>query len=236
MINSDLNDNASDSGDQNDDNELPLSPPLDAEQARVLGSLIEKESTTPETYPLTQNACLSACNQKTSRFPVMKLDPGRVKMALRKLEQRGLVKSDFGARAARYRHRVDSALELTPGQRALIGMLLLRGPQTLSELFTRTERIHRFEDIDDVEYNLERLATRQPAFTVRLPRAPGQREDRYMHRLCGEPRDTSSISAQSPAASSAGAPAAADDDAALLRRVDELERRVAELESRLNPD
>jgi uncharacterized protein YceH (UPF0502 family) len=210
--------------------EFPLDPPLDAEEARVLGCLIEKESTTPESYPLTQNACQNACNQKTSRVPVMKLDPGRVGAALRKLEQRGLVRSDFGARATRYRHRADSALELTPGQRALIGLLLLRGPQTLAELFTRSERIHRFDDLDDVEYNLDRLASRSPAFVVRLPRSPGQREDRYMHRLSGEPAPASHHAAE---ADSAAGRSSADAD--LLDRIEALEQRVAELESRLDP-
>lgn len=213
--------------------EFPLDPTLDAEEARVLGCLIEKESTTPESYPLTQNACQSACNQKTSRVPVMKLDPGRVGTALRKLEQRGLVRSDFGARATRYRHRVDSALELTPAQRALVGLLLLRGPQTLAELFTRSERIHRFDDLEDVEFNLGRLASREPAFVVRLPRAPGQREDRYMHRLCGEPQAPSSV------ATSSDTPPVTNpsyrNESELIDRIEALEQRVAELEARLDP-
>jgi uncharacterized protein YceH (UPF0502 family) len=221
-------------GQEKGSSDLPIDPPLDAEEARVLGCLIEKESTTPESYPLTQNACQTACNQKTSRSPVMKIDPGRVGMALRKLEQRGFVKSDFGARATRYRHRVDTALELTPGQRALIGLLLLRGPQTLAELFSRTERIHRFEDLDDVEYNLQRLASRDPAFVVRLPRAAGQREDRYMHRLMGAP-SVRSIGAGSETETDA---LAADTDSvtALLERLEALEERVAELEARLETD
>ncbi|AKS43095.1 YceH family protein [Wenzhouxiangella marina] len=211
------------------DQALPLDPPLSAEEARVLGCLIEKESTTPETYPLTQNACMTACNQKTSRHPVMKLDPGRVGQALRKLEQRELVRSDFGARATRYRHRVDSALELTPGQRALIGLLLLRGPQTLSELYTRSERMHRFDDLDDVAYNLERLASRDAPMVVRLPRAAGQREDRYAHRLCGEPE-------MPPPAAMAPAAPATPADADLVERVAELERRLAAIEARLDED
>lgn len=210
--------------------DFPLDPPLDPEEARVLGCLIEKESTTPEAYPLTQNACQNACNQKTSRVPVMKLDPGRVGTALRKLEQRGLVRSDFGARVARFRHRVDSALELTPGQRALIGLLLLRGPQTLAELFTRTERIHRFDDPEDVEYNLNRLASRSPAFVVCIGRAPGQREDRYMHRLCGEP----SAAASSPSSPDDPLPRASTDSRSdLLERIESLEERVVALEARL---
>src|SRR6056297_3667463 len=158
------------------ESELPLNPPLSAIEARVLGCLIEKESATPENYPLTQNATVTACNQKTSRNPVMKLDPGKVGQSLRSLEQRGLADSEYGARAARYFHRVDGKLKLTAAQRVLIGLLLLRGPQTLAELFTRSERMHRFDDLDDVEWNLDRLTKQEAPLVVRLPRAPGQRE------------------------------------------------------------
>ena len=207
--------------------DLPLNPPLSAEQGRALGCLIEKEGTTPETYPLTQNAVVTAANQKTSRNPVMKLDPGRVGQALRTLEQRDLVGSEYGARASRYHHRVDSALKLTAAQRVLIGLLLLRGPQTLAELYTRSERMHRFDDLDDVKYSLDRLATRDAPMVVRLPRGPGQREDRYMHRLCG-PVDTTPPEPH-PAASAT--PAEEND---LARRVAELEERVAELERKVN--
>ncbi len=212
------------------DQKLPLDPPLDAEEARVLGVLIEKESATPENYPLTQNATLTACNQKTSRHPLMKLDPGRVGQTLRKLEGRGLVRSDFGARATRYAHRVTTALELTPAQRALIGLLLLRGPQTLSELYSRSERLHRFDDLDDVRYNLDRLASRDAPMVVDLGRAPGQREDRYMHLLCGP------VSADMLTSVSSRASADQSQNSALADRVAELEQRVAALEAQLGLD
>ncbi|MFU8878129.1 MAG: YceH family protein, partial [Wenzhouxiangellaceae bacterium] len=199
---------------------LPLEPPLSAEEARVLGCLIEKQATTPETYPLTLNATVTACNQKTSRDPVMKLDPGRVGQTLRKLEQRGLVAGEYGARAERYSHKFDAALKATEAQRVLIGLLLLRGPQTLAELLNRSGRMHRFEDLDDVGFTLERLAAREPALVVRIPRGPGQREDRWMHRLCGEV-DIAAITARSSsAAESSGAS-------------EELEARIAELEARV---
>ena len=207
---------------------LPLSPPLEAEEARVLGCLIEKESATPESYPLTQNATVTAANQKTSRHPVMKLDPGRVGQALRKLEQRGLVKSDFGARATRYAHKANSVLELTPAQRAIIGLLLLRGPQTVSELYTRAERLHNFDDLEDVRYNLERLAGRDAPMVVNLGRAPGQREDRYMHRLSGEV--DADLLLQSFSSASAGG---SSGNPALVERLEALEARVAELEAKL---
>jgi uncharacterized protein len=212
---------------ENED-DLPLNPPLDEAEARVLGCLIEKESTTPDNYPLTQNATVSACNQKSSRDPVMKLDPGRVGQALRSLERRDLIKSEFGARASRYRHLADRALELTPAQRTLIGLLILRGPQTAAELFTRSERLHSFDDTDEVLYALERLATRDQPLVVQLPRQPGQRGERYMHRLCGPVKAGTSPSAHTADHEAQG------PDADILERLEALEERVTELESRLH--
>ena len=213
--------------DQAPNHALPLDPPLTAEEARVLGCLIEKEATTPEAYPLTQNACVTAANQKTSRHPMMKLDPGRVGQALRQLEQRGLVKSDFGARATRYAHKADQVLSLTPAQRALIGLLLLRGPQTVAELFARSERLHRFDELDEVKFCLERLSTRDQPLISLIPRGPGQREDRYAQRLAGEP----SI----PAATVRGERYPDVGDQApppdIDRRLSALEERVAALEA-----
>jgi len=211
--------------------DLPLDPPLEVAEARVLGCLIEKESTTPDNYPLTQNATVSACNQKSSRDPVMKLDPGRVGQALRSLERRGLVKSEYGARASRYRHLADRELELTPAQRTVIGLLILRGPQTAAELFTRSERLHAFDDTDEVLYTLERLGSRDQPMVVQLPRRPGQRGERFMHRLCGPVEAGTPLTAQS----------AHDDDtegagSGVLERLEALEARVAELESRLRDD
>lgn len=205
--------------------DCPLDPPLSAEEARVLGCLIEKEATTPEAYPLTQNACVTASNQKTSRYPVMKLDPGRVGQALRQLEQRGLVRSEFGSRATRYAHRADSALELTPPQRALVGLLLLRGPQTLAELLARSERLHRFDDLDEVRFSLERLAGREPALVVLIPRGPGQREDRYAHTLTGR------IEAPAPASAHQASTSDPAASAEMEGRVSALEERVAALEA-----
>lgn len=206
--------------------DLPLDPPLSVEEARVLGCLIEKEATTPEAYPLTQNACVTAANQKTSRHPVMKLDPGRVGQALRQLEQRGLVRSEFGARASRYAHLADSALALTPAQRTLIGLLLLRGPQTLAELFARSERMHRFDDLDEVRFSLERLAGREQPLVVLVPRGPGQREDRYAQILAG-PVSASSV-ARRPAADDGLDHA---DAPVFEHRLSALEERVAALEA-----
>lgn len=199
---------------------------LNPTEARVLGCLIEKESTTPEQYPLTENAVTVACNQKTSRDPVMDLTPGEVGHALRQLENRRLVRSVHGSRAQRYEHRFAEYYGVTTAQQALLALLLLRGPQTLGELLQRSDRLHRFADTDEVAHQIERLATRTPAMAVRLPKASGQREERVMHLLGGE-IDVDAL-AQSMAQS---APAAVR--AGLEARIDDLERRVAELEAKL---
>ncbi len=212
--------------------ESPTLPLLTPVEARLLGCLIEKQATTPEVYPLTLNAAVLACNQKTSREPVMNLDPGEVGHALRELENRGLVYSNYSGRANRYEHRFDKTYHVTPEQRALLAVLLLRGPQTINELLTRTERLSRFADADAVRYTLERLAARQPAKVVCLGRAPGQREERYMHLLCG-PVEVSTWAASVAAEGGDDAvPRGAARDA-LEQRIAELEARVAELERRL---
>jgi uncharacterized protein len=207
--------------------DAPQGTRLSAVEARVLGCLIEKESTTPDAYPLTLNATTTACNQKTSREPVMKLESGRVGQALRELERKGLVRHDFSSRAERYRHIAEKGLELTEAQLALIALLMLRGPQTVNELLTRTERIHRFEDADDVVYALDRLAQKQPPMVVRLPRQSGQREDRYMHLLCGPVESHQPARAESAPIESAPA----RDE--MLERIEALEARVAELENQI---
>ncbi len=201
-------------------------PRLTPTEARILGSLIEKAATTPDVYPLTLNNVVLACNQKTAREPTMNLNIGDVGHALRQMEVRGLVKSEYGARSERYLHRMDKVLDLTPAQTSLLSLLMLRGPQTLNELLTRSERQHRFADIDDVRHTLERLAEREAPMVRRLPRGGGQREDRYAQLLCGEP--------VMPERSAEGSSSRAhDSDAmdALLARIDALEARVAVLEA-----
>jgi len=204
----------------------PLPSQLNPIEARVLGCLVEKAATTPDVYPLTVNHIVLACNQKTARDPVLALDAGEVGHALRQLEPRGLVKSEYGARSERYQHRLDRYYDLTPAQTCLISLLLLRGPQTLHELLARSERQHRFEGVDDVKYALERLAERDTPLVRRLPRGPGQREDRYAHRLCGEPEF-------SEHEVEARAPKSRDDSVvdALLARIEALEARVQSLEN-----
>ncbi|UZW61768.1 YceH family protein [Lysobacter enzymogenes] len=196
-------------------------------EARVVAVLIEKEATTPDVYPLTLNAIVVACNQKTSRDPVTNLEQGEVAHALRQLEPRGWVKSHHSPRAERYSHRAGTALDATRPQTVLLALLMLRGPQTVNELLSRSDRMAKFDAAGDVQYALERLAQHQPPLVKLLGRQSGQREDRYGHLLCGEPQWTAAASGADPALAS---PAA---QSALGERIAALEAKVAELEARL---
>ncbi|PMY32520.1 DUF480 domain-containing protein [Pseudomonas sp. GW456-L14] len=198
---------------------------LNSTELRILGSLIEKQATSPETYPLTLNALVIACNQKTSREPVMNLTQGQVGQSLRALENRGFARLVMGSRADRWEHRLDKALELVPAQVALAGLLFLRGPQTVNELLTRSGRMHDFEDSEQVVHQLERLIARGLALLI--PRQAGQREDRYMHAL-GDPADIEAILAarQNPVERGSASGVSAE-------RIEELEARIAALEERL---
>ncbi|MBL0221536.1 MAG: DUF480 domain-containing protein [Xanthomonadales bacterium] len=194
---------------------------LEAIEARILGSLIEKQATTPDAYPLTLNAVVAACNQKSSRDPISQYEPGEVGHALRQLEGKGLVSGTLSARASRYAHKFETGYHVTTRQRALLALLMLRGPQTLNELYSRSERLADFPDADEVRTVLERLASRAPALVVRLQRAAGQREDRYMHLLCGTVSpDTAMQLADSPERPAPG----------LSERVSQLESLVAQLQ------
>lgn len=204
------------------DNELSILSPT---EARILGALIEKEATTPEAYPLTNNALVLACNQKNNREPVMELEPGQVGHALRELEGKGLVRSVHGARAQRYEHRFAPAFSVTVKQQAVLSIMLLRGPQTVAELLNRCERLAAFADLDEVRQTLERLMQRTPTLAIKLGRASGQREDRYMHLLCG-PVDESAF-----ATTERSAPAA--NRSGLESRIEALEAEVQELRGEL---
>jgi hypothetical protein len=210
-----------------DDADFPL---LTATEARVLGCLIEKEATTPDTYPLTVNAAHVAANQKTARDPVMNLDPGDVHHALRRLDARKLAKQVFSSRAERYEHRTAAYFDITQAQVALLGLLLLRGPQTIGELFARSERLAKFADTDDIRHHLDRLAQRQPALVVQILRGPGQREDRYMHLLSG-PVDIAAINARIPQRSEPEPSALEARMAALESEVAALREEIAALRS-----
>ncbi|WP_412462060.1 YceH family protein [Pseudomonas sp. SC11] len=195
-------------------------------EIRILGSLIEKQATSPESYPLTLNALVLACNQKTSREPVMNLSSGQVGQALRALEGQGMTRLQMGSRADRWEHRVDKALELVPAQQVLMGLMFLRGPQTVNELLTRSSRLHDFEELEQVQHQLERLVSR--GLALHLPRQAGQREDRYTHAL-GDPAQVDAIlAARQQDSGMRGTSAAATEE-----RIDALEARIAELEARL---
>ena len=200
--------------------DTPALPVLDAAQARALGCLIEKEATTPDAYPLTVNATQVAANQKTAREPVMNLDAGKVQHALRQLEAMGLARQHFSSRAERYEHLAGNKLDLPRQQVALLGL------QTAGELAARSERMAKFADAEDLRHQLERLAQRE--LVVQLPRATGQREDRYMHLLCG-PVDVEALAAQYRAS----APTVAVNNSALEERVQQLEANVAALQEQL---
>ncbi len=159
--------------------------------ARVLGSLVEKEITTPDYYPLSLNALANACNQKNNREPVMNLDEDQIRQALHQLEDDGLAGAARGAdsRVAKYEHRMQEVFNFTRGEIAVVCVLLLRGPQTPGELRGRGERMHRFEELSDVQSTLQRLMQREPPLVKVLPRQPGTKEARYAHLFSGEPAE-----------------------------------------------
>ncbi|MEZ5461627.1 YceH family protein [Dokdonella sp.] len=204
---------------------------LEAIEARILGSLIEKQATTPDAYPLTLNSVVAACNQKSNRDPMSHYEPGEVGHALRQLEGKGLVTGTLSARASRYAHKFEIGYNVTTRQRALLAILMLRGPQTLNELYSRSERLADFPDAEEVATVLDRLASREPALVVRLHRAPGQREDRYMHLLCG-PVTLDTVIAADAEPSSRASGGLGERVAQLESLVAQLQQVVAELQER----
>ncbi len=161
---------------------------LDEVEARVLGALIEKDITTPDYYPLSLNALINACNQKNNRDPVMSLDENAVRGALDSLQETRLAGPAGGAdsRVTKYEHRLQEVFNFTRGETAVLCVLLLRGPQTPGELRGRGERMHRFEDLTEVQSTLQRLMQREPPLARMLSRQPGTKEARYMHLLSGD--------------------------------------------------
>ena len=214
---------------------------LSAMEARILGALIEKEITTPDQYPLSLNALVNACNQKTNRDPVMSLDEATVQQSLDGLSKRHLIleRSGFGSRVVKFRHRLcngdHNPLQMTAQEVAVITELMLRGPQTPGELRSRAQRLASFTDLGDIETTLEILATRDDGpFVLRLPKMPGAREARYCQLLTGEP----DIEAMNKAAAqSTPAPNAQEGSATmqpLVERIEALEAQVQSLLDRLN--
>lgn len=201
---------------------MPLDQPLTEIQTRILGCLVEKQATTPDQYPLTLNALRTACNQKTNRFPVTAYYEGEIGHALMELGELRLVSKHSAARSAKYAHHLQEQLEVLDKETAVLCVLMLRGPQTASEIRTRCQRIYAFEDVDDVQYVLDRLCQREPPYVTILPRQPGQKEQRYMHLLAGEPDPELMAAAAAPSTS-----------VTLSERVSQLEAQVAELQERL---
>ncbi|MDF1503284.1 YceH family protein [Roseisolibacter sp. H3M3-2] len=203
-----------------------MHPPLTAVELRVLGCLIEKEAATPDLYPLTPSALVAACNQTTNREPVMALGDDAVAEAAVALRRRGLVRSiqPAGSRVGKYDHQLAAALGLDARALAVLGVLMLRGPQTPGELHTRTARLARFDGIADVEATLDALIAREAgALAARLPRRPGQKEVRYAHLLGGD-----------AGATDAGEEPMGDDRVASLERtVAALRAEVADLRAEL---
>jgi uncharacterized protein len=196
-------------------------------EIRVLGSLLEKQRTTPDAYPLTLNALRLACNQATNRDPVVDYGEDEIREALDRLRRRGFTRltSGHGSRAPKFRHLLDEALGAPRDEIALLGVLMLRGPQTPGELKQRSERLHDFGGLDAVGAALERLIERD--LVARLGRRPGQKEERYA-QLLGEDEGAPVMADSQPAA-----PAAAEQEPGLAERVEQLESRVAALEERL---
>ncbi|MEM7052564.1 MAG: YceH family protein [Acidobacteriota bacterium] len=205
---------------------------LDAREVRVLGALLEKEQATPDHYPLTVNALVQACNQKSNRQPVMRLSEGEVRDALERLFQHVLVWKSEGARAVRWRHAVDRRWQLTPPTKAVLTLLLLRGPQTVGELRGRSDRLHAFTSVSEVDDTLATLASGREPLVRQLPRGPGQKESRWVH-LVGEDEEVADTEGTAAAAPEApGAPPEPDRLARLEQRVADLEARLEELSQR----
>ncbi|MBD3893797.1 YceH family protein [Hydrogenophaga sp.] len=208
--------------------------PLSFAEARVLATLMEKARTVPDSYPLTLNALVAGCNQKSSREPVLQLSDEQVLQALEGLRALHLVLESSGARVTRYTHNFVRTVGVPTQSAALLGLLMLRGPQTAAELRLNSERWHKFLDIASVDAFLEELQDRPAdkggALTLKLPRAPGAREQRWAHLLCG-PLDAALLSDRADSACAAGA--SEDEPTALTRRVAELESKVARLQDQL---
>jgi len=201
-------------------------------EVRVLGSLIEKDITTPDYYPLSLNALVNACNQKNNRDPVMTLEEDSVSHALATLQEKRLAGPASGAdsRVTKYEHRLQEVFNFDRREIAVLCVLLLRGPQTPGELRGRTERMYRFEGLDDVISTLDRLSQREPALVAVLPRQPGTKESRYMHLFSADTPPAVDV-AHAPSRTSEPDRTAADDRLSHLENeILELKREVAEIQ------
>jgi uncharacterized protein YceH (UPF0502 family) len=191
-------------------------------EARVLGVLVEKQATVPDTYPLSLNALVAGCNQKTARDPVINATDAEVLAAVDGLKTQSLVFEVSGSRVVRFEHNMARVLGVPGAATALLAVLMLRGPQTTAELRLNCERLHRFADLSSVEAFLDELAGKPPARVVKLPRAPGAREARWAHLLCGE------------VVMPAGAAAGSDDDTVTVGELVALKAEQARLATELD--
>lgn len=202
-------------------------PELSLLETRILGTLMEKQRTVPDTYPLTVNALLAGCTQKTSRNPVIETNEAEILLALETLKEHGLVREVSGSRVSRFEHQFEKQLGVPTQASALLAVLMLRGPQTAGELRLNCERLHRFADISSVEAFLQELAMRAAgALVVEMPRLPGARENRWMHLLSGQPDQEIAVMRESGGSM-------AQEIEALKSRVEALENEMQELRSLL---
>jgi uncharacterized protein YceH (UPF0502 family) len=208
---------------------IQLNQVLNQLEVRVLGSLMEKETTTPDYYPLSLNALVNACNQKSNRDPVMDVDESAVREALYSLGDKGLAGtvSSAESRVAKYEHRMQEVFNFTRRESAIICVLMLRGPQTPGELRGRTERMFRFDDLADIQSTLQRLAQHDPPLAKMLARQPGTKEARYVHLLAGDAEAWDA--AQSSASAAGDMSAGSGQIAALEEAVARLKQEVAAL-------
>ena len=209
-------------------------------ETRVLGSLIEKDITTPDYYPLSLNALVNACNQKNNREPVMTLDESAVRDALASLQEKRLAGPASGAdsRVTKFEHRLQEVFNFDRREIAVVCVLLLRGPQTPGELRSRTDRMYHFEALEDVVSTLDRLAQRDPPLARILPRQPGTKESRYMHLFSGEPPEQAILAETTSVArgllpATAVANSTADRVAALEEEVATLRAELSEIHQQL---
>jgi hypothetical protein len=206
---------------------------LAAVEARVLGALVEKEITTPDYYPLSLNALVNACNQRSNREPIMNLSEDEVRQALNALQDKNLAGHARSAdgRVAKYEHWLGEAYNFSRAETALLCVLLLRGPQTPGELRGRTERLHRFDEISDVLGGLQKLMDREPSLVAILPRQPGTKESRYAHLLSGPVESIAVTNAEAPARHETST---GDDRIERLEaEVSDLRRQVDELSQKI---
>lgn len=208
-------------------------PMLSAIEARVLGSLMEKQLTTPDAYPLTLNSLVLACNQKTSREPVSNYESGEIQRCVSALQDRKLVDVDYGARAARYDQRLTRVISLDKAAQSLLCIMLLRGPQTLSELLTRTQRMYEFKNTEEIQEKMDHLCAKTTPAFIHIPRQPGQREDRYMHLLCGKPDLTAIYAASQASAASTRSHSANEDTGQLEQQLNALQLQVSQLQKQV---